>query len=134
MKCEYKFIERYLTGQMDIVTRDAFERHLETCDRCRQGISVWTDMHTALDSYQTQYVDSVLIDDLHNLQHTTQKRYAILHLFPQEFILSVASILLALFIGGLFSSHLVASGSSDDFQHQDIFTQISITSLLAFDD
>jgi len=82
-----------------------------------------------LSSYKYIKLDYDFKNKLMLIPKQTKKRFSLLHLFPEELIFSVASVVMALFMGGLISFY--AFGSSDNvISNDDYFEQVSLVGLI----
>ena len=87
------------------------------------------ELDDCLSSYKNIKLDYALKNKLILIPKQTKKRFSIVHFFPEELILSAASVIMALFMGALISFY--SFGNNDNsIVNDDYFEQISLIGLI----
>jgi len=87
------------------------------------------ELDECLDAYVGIKLDDDTKHKLLMIPSRTSKRFRFLSLFPEELLLSAASVTMALFMGGLISFYAFSSLDATNI-NDDYFEQISLTSLI----
>ena len=132
MKCNKKHILALTNNELSKKEQDDIKVHLETCHSCRSYYDELNTVDKILTVYHHQAIDDDLQNSLLNIQFNQKKKIAFLNLFPKEFALTTASIMLALIIGGVFSNVLINNKNNTLVQQQDYLEQISLVSLIEY--
>ena len=131
MRCNKKKIEEYLNDEM--MSQDEYEsikKHIANCHVCNSEYEDGVKLKKIFGYYRYHEIDNELLFSLNQIQYHTKKKFSICHLLPQELAITAASVIVALYAGILFSSHVLSAGNTDIYGSQDYFEQISLVSLL----
>ena len=87
-------------------------------------------VNSILESYKNEEIDDDLSYSLSQIPFQSKKLFSLFSLLPREFAFTTASIMIALYAGILFSTHVLNANSDDFFVNEDFFEQISLVSLI----
>jgi hypothetical protein len=132
MKCNKKEVILLADNLLADSKKGVVIKHLEGCVNCKKDFKDYKAVSSAMSSYTSHKMDNKFKTELINIQYQEKKKISILHLFPKEFALTAASILLALFIGGLFSNITINQKNNNLALQQDYIEQTSLVTLVEY--
>lgn len=132
MKCNEKMIIAYINEELSRDLHNEIDLHIKHCHKCNLYYQENIKINTMLSSYSYTEIDRQFLSNILEIEHSTKRKFALLHLFPKEFALSACSILLALLIGAVFSQQTINQRNAYQAQSQDYLDQISLVSLIDY--
>jgi ribulose 1,5-bisphosphate carboxylase large subunit-like protein len=121
MKFNENNLESFLNDEFK---HDEIENHIQNCVKCNLFIEESIKVNNVLSSFQQIKIDKTFLDSLQAIPLNNTKKKYIWSLFPEKLILTTVSIILAVFIGSIFSFTVVNALQIDDV---DPLEEISIS-------